>query len=127
MVFATSNLRLSGAARRQLTCREEVPLRDRRLRRLRRVRNLLPNEIAFLQPSHRQFVQRPRTHSRLESESNRRARGRHGPAILLHVLQWLRKPKLLFGPPSRGRKAFFLFWRFGSLLRRLAVPPPAIN
>ena len=59
MVFATSNLRLSGAARRQLTCREEVPLRDRRLRRLRRVRNLLPNEIAFLQPSHRQFVQLP--------------------------------------------------------------------
>ena len=78
MVFATSSLRLSGAAaaaaRRLLTCREEVPLRDRRLRRLRRVRNLLPNEIAFLQPSHCQFVQRPRAHFHLEYESNRRAR-----------------------------------------------------
>ena len=80
MVFVTSNLRLPGvAAQRQLTCREEVPLRDRRLRRLRRVRNLLPNEIAFLQPSHRQFVQRPRTHSRLESESNRRVVVARGP------------------------------------------------
>ena len=105
----------------QLTCRKKVPLRDRRVRRLRRV-IYCPTRLLFC--SHLTAnSSKGRAHSRFKSKSNRRA----GTPRLCHSFARFAKvaeTEIAFGPSSRagagGRPSF---WRFGFLLRSLAVPP----
>ena len=111
----------------QLTCRKKVPLRDRRVRRLRRV-IYCPTRLLFC--SHltaNSSKGRAHSHSRLKSKSNRRA----GTPRLCHSFARFAKvaeTEITFWAVvvrGRGREAFFLALWF--LITEPRGSSPAIN